>query len=362
MNADGSGVRLVTDQALGEARPSWLPDGRIIFTKGADQAYVVNVDGSGRMQLTKGKGVGDIAASPDGKLIAYPSSAAESVVVVPLSGAGAPVTLLKPIPDYFPEDSYSGEPAGASRTDEGRESPRGVGHSLGTRYVRDRCGSGRLLAALRCHRPRRAIAGCGRPRRCVPTEIARRAASTRGERSRHEAATRIQTSRSGAAADTVDRLRRVGTTRPCGGHGTRWPSSVTTTSPTPRRHSTTPGSEVRRADRLRGQEAGHRRRGHPDAGAACTRRPSTRTASRSRRSPRATGRARQGRVHRQARRRDPSPSSATRGVEDRRLHVPRRRDGRWPRRATRGCSSRKGPRWSAGPSTRTPPAREPSRS
>ena len=112
MNADGSGVRLVTDQPLGEARPSWLPDGRIIFTNGADQAYVVNVDGSGRTQLTKGKGVGDIAASPDGKLIAYPSSAAESVVVVPLSGAGAPVTLLKPIRDYFPEDSYSGEPAG----------------------------------------------------------------------------------------------------------------------------------------------------------------------------------------------------------------------------------------------------------
>lgn len=114
MNADGSGLKLVTDRPLGEARPSWLSDGRIVFTNGADRACVVNLDGSGRGQLAKGKGVGDIAGSPDGKLLAYASATAESVVVSRLSGRGTPVTLLKPIRDYFPDDSFSGEPAGVA--------------------------------------------------------------------------------------------------------------------------------------------------------------------------------------------------------------------------------------------------------
>jgi len=60
MNADGSGRSIVADVELDEVDFTWSPDGgRIAFTVsmdfeiGDDDVYVVNVDGSGRSNLTR---------------------------------------------------------------------------------------------------------------------------------------------------------------------------------------------------------------------------------------------------------------------------------------------------------------------
>ena len=104
MNADGSGVRLVTQRQAGQAHPSWTQDGRrVLFTDGWDDGCVVDLDGSGRVTLvqTKGKLLTDVAASPDGKRYAFPSNEDAAVYVASLSGKGPPVTVLERLGDYL---------------------------------------------------------------------------------------------------------------------------------------------------------------------------------------------------------------------------------------------------------------------
>jgi Tol biopolymer transport system component len=81
MNADGSGQRQVTRDAIPVWGSSWSPDGRrLAFVSGVQgkvnpgeyDIYVVNVDGSGQQQLTNNPGVDREAAwSPDGRTIAF---------------------------------------------------------------------------------------------------------------------------------------------------------------------------------------------------------------------------------------------------------------------------------------------------
>jgi TolB protein len=57
MNADGSGVTRLTDNALPDGTPTWSPDGtRIVFNRAVpppnQQLFVMNADGSGQTQLT----------------------------------------------------------------------------------------------------------------------------------------------------------------------------------------------------------------------------------------------------------------------------------------------------------------------
>lgn len=86
MNADGSDVRLVTDQVPNGTAAAWSPDGAKIALVGgvffaiepglpAIDIYSVNVDGSGLTKLTEGSGVNSSPTwSPDGSQIAFSSN------------------------------------------------------------------------------------------------------------------------------------------------------------------------------------------------------------------------------------------------------------------------------------------------
>ena len=58
MNADGTGLTRLTNNAVPELTPSWSPDGRqIVFHRavggrGQFQIFVMNADGTGEQQLT----------------------------------------------------------------------------------------------------------------------------------------------------------------------------------------------------------------------------------------------------------------------------------------------------------------------
>ena len=80
VNLDGSGRRNLT-RDWGVDIPVWSPDGRLLaFAKASsgssiDRAiYVANADGSGRRKLTHGPRAGDPRWSPDGRRIAYQTS------------------------------------------------------------------------------------------------------------------------------------------------------------------------------------------------------------------------------------------------------------------------------------------------
>jgi Tol biopolymer transport system component len=78
MNADGSGQRQVTSNALHDAEPSWSPDGeRIVFERVFGDfdydLFTIRPDGDGERQLTYSPGIPDQEAawSPDGREIAF---------------------------------------------------------------------------------------------------------------------------------------------------------------------------------------------------------------------------------------------------------------------------------------------------
>ncbi|CAN5884394.1 hypothetical protein BH18ACI4_BH18ACI4_07090 [soil metagenome] len=86
MNADGSGVQLVTDRMLSPSAPAWSPDGgKVAFADGAaiviepnqpfTDIYLVNLDGSGLTKLTSNSGLnGSPSWSPDGRQIVFSSN------------------------------------------------------------------------------------------------------------------------------------------------------------------------------------------------------------------------------------------------------------------------------------------------
>ncbi len=78
MNADGSGQQRLTDTPAAESHPAWSPDGaRISFDSDRDgdgngEIYVIRPDGSGEQRLTDGKQDARAADwSPDGARIAF---------------------------------------------------------------------------------------------------------------------------------------------------------------------------------------------------------------------------------------------------------------------------------------------------
>jgi Tol biopolymer transport system component len=79
MNADGSGTRKLTHNALQNAEPAWSPDGRKIAFRstrnGNRDIYVMNADGSGKRNLTRNVAWDSRPSwSPDGRKIAFVSN------------------------------------------------------------------------------------------------------------------------------------------------------------------------------------------------------------------------------------------------------------------------------------------------
>jgi Tol biopolymer transport system component len=76
---DGSGLRQVTDPLAArsfDSTPAFAPDGRIVFTRSSEadresNLWVVNPDGTGARQLTRGGLIGGAEYSPDGRRLMF---------------------------------------------------------------------------------------------------------------------------------------------------------------------------------------------------------------------------------------------------------------------------------------------------
>jgi Tol biopolymer transport system component len=98
INADGTGLRRLTRNAVPDGHPVWSPDGRrIAFLRRragpAWNIYVMNADGSGQRKLTQTpRRQGEPAWSPDGEKIAFSAPAghlgAADVFVINADGSG----------------------------------------------------------------------------------------------------------------------------------------------------------------------------------------------------------------------------------------------------------------------------------
>jgi TolB protein len=96
---DGSGLRRLTRNAVGDYGPSWSPDGkRILFASnrdGDDELYVMDANGRNVRQLTRNRGRADLTGqwSPDGRWIAFASDRARpgehEIYVMRANGTGA---------------------------------------------------------------------------------------------------------------------------------------------------------------------------------------------------------------------------------------------------------------------------------
>ena len=95
MRPDGSGERmLLPGHPLTETDPSWTPDGRIVFARGAKSASgrgIFIVDANGRSLRRLHPYGGDPVVSPDGRSIAFawmPDDANQELFVMRSNGTG----------------------------------------------------------------------------------------------------------------------------------------------------------------------------------------------------------------------------------------------------------------------------------
>jgi Tol biopolymer transport system component len=115
MNADGSDLRQFTPQVPDEA-PAWSPDGARLalhrFTDNGYDLFVINLDGSGQVQLTTDpSNEADPAWSPDGTGIAFEGDGTGDAEIYVMRTDGSDVRRLtsRPGDDLFPAWSPDGE-------------------------------------------------------------------------------------------------------------------------------------------------------------------------------------------------------------------------------------------------------------
>ncbi|OLD79744.1 MAG: hypothetical protein AUI33_02400, partial [Ignavibacteria bacterium 13_1_40CM_2_61_4] len=112
MNPDGSGVTRVSSEQAEEFEPSWSPDGaRIAFTTvrdGHEEVYVMNADGSGVTRLTNAPaGNLEPSWSPDGARIAFRSNRDGNPQIYVMNADGSGVTRLSNNSDGDMQPSWS---------------------------------------------------------------------------------------------------------------------------------------------------------------------------------------------------------------------------------------------------------------
>jgi TolB protein len=101
VRADGSGVRVLTRNAVSEGSPAWSPNGeQIAFFRPKRQVWLMNADGSHQRQLTHLNRVqfyGELDWSPDGQTIvikAFPSSLGGQTELWLVNARGGAVSRL----------------------------------------------------------------------------------------------------------------------------------------------------------------------------------------------------------------------------------------------------------------------------
>jgi hypothetical protein len=115
MNADGSNVTRLTNDAANDLEPVWSPDGtKILFSSDRDgdfEIFVMNADGSAQTQLTFNVAIHDVEPdwSPDGARIAFARGAVGTVEleIWVMSANGSAQTRLTNNPAIDNQPSFS---------------------------------------------------------------------------------------------------------------------------------------------------------------------------------------------------------------------------------------------------------------
>jgi len=115
MNADGAKVSKLTDDIYEDSFPTWSPDGKTIAyvsnRSGDDKIFLINTDGSAARQLTSGYG-SDVSPSwsPDGEWVAFASTRDVNSEIYKVDKNGKNLIRLTddPAADYTPAWSPDG--------------------------------------------------------------------------------------------------------------------------------------------------------------------------------------------------------------------------------------------------------------
>ncbi|CAN5794556.1 hypothetical protein BH23ACT11_BH23ACT11_28860 [soil metagenome] len=110
MNADGTGVKKLTNNSIGDYDPAFSGDGRkIAFMSrrgGRHEIYIMNADGTNQARLTYTATAWDSfpSFSPDGRKIAYSSVRFDTQEIYVMNANGTNQTRLTnhPADDYHP--------------------------------------------------------------------------------------------------------------------------------------------------------------------------------------------------------------------------------------------------------------------
>jgi hypothetical protein len=98
-NADGSGVKRLTNSSEAEYSPTWSPDGQLLAFYRDDGTFVIKRDGSGLTRLAAGAGAP--SWSPDGRRILVSTANGLRIVAADGSAENETAIDIQPVPAWF---------------------------------------------------------------------------------------------------------------------------------------------------------------------------------------------------------------------------------------------------------------------